>query len=192
MTYVGILLAAGRGRRFDPSGRRHKLLAALPDGTPVAVASARAMCAALPRVVAVVGPDSGTLGAALADAGCEVVVCADAGSGMAASLVCAVQHCAASAGWIIGLADMPYVLPSTISALAQALAEGAQIVQPACGGRRGNPAGFGAVHLAPLLALTGDQGARSLLQSHPVATIETGDPGILRDIDLPSDLPLQA
>ncbi|MGD7313419.1 molybdopterin-guanine dinucleotide biosynthesis protein MobA, partial [Ralstonia pseudosolanacearum] len=34
---VGVLLAAGRGSRFDPDGTVNKLLAALPDGTPVAV-----------------------------------------------------------------------------------------------------------------------------------------------------------
>jgi molybdenum cofactor cytidylyltransferase len=38
---VGILLAAGRGRRFDPAGLRNKLLQPLADGEPVVVASAR-------------------------------------------------------------------------------------------------------------------------------------------------------
>lgn len=53
---VGILLAAGRGRRFDPSGERNKLLQALPGGEPVVVASAHALLAVLPRVIAVVPP----------------------------------------------------------------------------------------------------------------------------------------
>lgn len=53
MTPVGILLAAGRGRRFDPSGTRNKLLQPLPNGEPVAVASARALLAVLPKVIAV-------------------------------------------------------------------------------------------------------------------------------------------
>ncbi len=33
---VGLLLAGGRGERFDPNGKRNKLLASLPDGRPVA------------------------------------------------------------------------------------------------------------------------------------------------------------
>lgn len=31
---VGVLLAAGRGSRFDAAGVANKLLAPLPDGTP--------------------------------------------------------------------------------------------------------------------------------------------------------------
>ncbi|HEV7816123.1 MAG TPA: nucleotidyltransferase family protein, partial [Janthinobacterium sp.] len=41
MATVGILLAAGRGRRFDPSGLQNKLLQPLAQGEPVVAASAR-------------------------------------------------------------------------------------------------------------------------------------------------------
>ncbi|MGD7368386.1 NTP transferase domain-containing protein, partial [Ralstonia pseudosolanacearum] len=78
---VGVLLAAGRGSRFDPDGTVNKLLAALPDGTPVAVQAARHLRAVLDDVVAVV-PAAGThgaeverLAALLAEAGCEVLRC---------------------------------------------------------------------------------------------------------------------
>ena len=40
---IGIMLAAGRGTRFDPTGQRNKLLAPLPDGRAVL----RASCANL-------------------------------------------------------------------------------------------------------------------------------------------------
>jgi molybdenum cofactor cytidylyltransferase len=55
-------------------------------------------------------------------------------------------------------------------------------------GRRGNPVGFGRVHLQALLALQGDRGARGLLQSCPVTEVAVDDPGIFRDIDTPADL----
>jgi molybdenum cofactor cytidylyltransferase len=55
-------------------------------------------------------------------------------------------------------------------------------------GRRGNPVGFGRVHLDTLLALGGDQGARRLLQSFPVTEVPVIDAGIFRDIDTPADL----
>jgi molybdenum cofactor cytidylyltransferase len=55
MDPVGILLAAGRGRRFDP-GAAQQAAAALPGGEPV-VGGQRARCWPLPRVVAVVRPD---------------------------------------------------------------------------------------------------------------------------------------
>jgi molybdenum cofactor cytidylyltransferase len=185
---VGILLAAGRGRRFDPSGARNKLLQALPGGEAVAVASARTLLSILPTVIAVV-PEDGALAAALRALGCEVTVCPDADSGMAASLVHALRISLPNPhGWLVALADMPHVAPQTVRALAAALAAGAAIAVPVSAGRRGNPVAFGAEHLPALLALRGDQGARGLLKSCPVTEIAVSDPGIFRDIDTPEDL----
>lgn len=63
---MGILLAAGHGRRFAAlSGGADKLLAPLPGGMAVAAASARALLAAVDAVVAVVRPDSRALAAVL-------------------------------------------------------------------------------------------------------------------------------
>ncbi|ALK95639.1 molybdopterin-guanine dinucleotide biosynthesis protein MobA [Massilia sp. WF1] len=189
---VGILLAAGRGRRFDPLGQRNKLLQPLAQagGEPVVVASARKLLAVLPRVIAVVPPDDGGVNALLAAAGCEVSVCPDADSGMAASLVHALRHSLSydPAAWLVALGDMPYVAPPTLTALADALAAGSPIAAPVMGGRRGNPVGFGRVHLEALLALSGDQGARRLLQTCPVTELPVDDPGIFRDIDKLTDL----
>lgn len=190
MTIVGILLAAGRGRRFDPDGTRHKLMAALPDGTPVAAASARAMLAALPRVVAVVADGASPLASLLDSLGCEVTVCTDADRGMAASLVHGVRYTVAQAdGWVIGLADMPFVQANTVSALAAAIAGGAGIAVPVHDNKRGNPVAFNTRHRQALLALAGDQGARALLRTAAVLEVNVDDAGIERDIDLPSDLP---
>jgi molybdenum cofactor cytidylyltransferase len=189
---VGILLAAGRGRRFDPAGLRNKLLQPLAGDEPVVVASARKLLAAVPRVVAVVPPEDGGVGARLAALGCDVTVCPDADSGMAASLTHAIRHSLATAqqpqAWLVALGDMPYVEISTLRSLADALAAGAGIAAPVTDGRRGNPVGFGAVHLDALLALHGDEGARRLLRTLPVTEIPVADPGIFRDIDTPGDL----
>ena len=186
---IGLLMAAGRGRRFDPGGARNKLLQVLPSGEPVVVASARKLLAAMPRVVAVVPPLDGGVAALLAGLGCEVTVCAEADSGMAASLVHAVRHSLPAAGsWLVALGDMPHVAPSTLAALRDALAAGAPIVAPVHEGRRGNPVGFGRIHLDALLALQGDQGARRLLQTCPVTEVPVQDPGIFLDIDTPADL----
>ena len=59
---AGLLLAAGRGRRFGSD----KLLHPLPDGEPVVLASARSLRAALTRAVALVRPDQPQLAARLA------------------------------------------------------------------------------------------------------------------------------
>ncbi|WP_020654833.1 nucleotidyltransferase family protein [Massilia niastensis] len=186
---VGLLLAAGRGRRFDPLGARNKLLQQLPGGDLVVAASARRLLSVFPRVVAVVPPDDGGVADALRRLGCEVTVCPDADGGMGLSLAHAVRHSLPAQGWLVALGDMPFVHESTLRALRAALEAGAGIVAPVTGGRRGNPVGFGPEHLDALLALGGDQGARRLLAGSPVTAIEVADPGIFRDIDSPLDLP---
>nr|WP_273163220.1 nucleotidyltransferase family protein [Massilia timonae] len=191
MALTGILLAAGRGRRFDPAGQRNKLLQRLPGGELVVAASARTLLAVFPRVVAVAPPDDGGVGDVLRQLGCEVTVCPDADGGMGLSLAHAIRHSldAPGQGWLVALGDMPFVAPVTLQALAAAIEEGAAIAAPLFEGRRGNPVAFGARHRDDLLALDGDQGARRLLAGSPVAAIDVPDPGILRDIDSPSDLP---
>jgi len=184
---AGILLAAGRGRRFDPSGVRNKLLQRLPGGELVAAASARRLLAVCPRVVAVVPPDDGGVADALRALGCEVTVCPDADGGMGWSLAHAVRHSLPADGWLVALGDMPFVRESTLQALRRALEQGAGIAAPVFEGRRGNPVAFGVRHREALLASSGDQGARRLLAACPVVEV-AGDPGILRDVDTPADL----
>jgi len=189
MSLTGILLAAGRGRRFDPAGARNKLLQTLPGGELVVAASARRLLACVPRVVAVVPPDDGGVGGILRSLGCEVTVCLEADTGMGASLVHALRHALAADGWLVALGDMPFVAPATLAALRDAVVDGAGIAVPVHEGRRGNPVAFAACHRDALLGLGGDQGARRLLQAYPVLEVAVPDAGILRDIDTPSDLP---
>jgi len=189
MQTVGILLAAGRGRRFDPSGVRDKLLQVLPDGALVAVASARHLLAVFDRVIAVVPPSDRGVAAALRALGCEVTTCPDADTGMGASLAHAVAaSLPAAQAWVIALGDMPFVQAATVRALSDALAGGADLAVPVSEGKRGNPVGFGAVHLPALLALAGDEGARRIVRGSPVVEVQVDDPGIFRDIDTAADL----
>jgi molybdenum cofactor cytidylyltransferase len=186
--YTAILLAAGRGSRFDPLGIRNKLLQPLPDGNAVAVAAAANLLAIMPQVLAVVPPGADQLRAELQAIGCEVTTCAEAAEGMGASIAHAVQQRAHAAGWIVALADMPYLKPATVRALLDAMQDGADIAAPIYERRRGNPVAFGKAHLPELLRLSGDIGARRLLEDFPVCLVEVDDPGIHLDIDHPQDL----
>ncbi len=186
--YSGILLAAGMGKRFDPTGAQNKLLQVLPGGDSVVVMSARNLASALTRMLIVVPTGSPVLTAHLTAAGYPVTKCAQAATGMAASLVHGVRASPGAAGWIIALADMPFVQPATMKKLLDALAQGADIAIPSYRGRRGNPVAFSSVHLDHLLQLSGDIGARMLLQQYPVQEVPVDDPGIHHDIDTLSDL----
>jgi len=187
----GILLSAGYSKRFGSN----KLLQALPAGaseagTPIGLAAARHLLEALPESIAVVGPRAQKLSRMLRDAGCNTVVCKNAGEGMGTSLAAGVRSAPDADGWIIALADMPFIRPETIRAVANALRGGAAIAALAFRGERGHPVGFARRFYDELCSLQGDRGARQLLALHPdlVTPIDVDDPGVLRDIDRPSDL----
>ena len=202
MNIVGILLAAGRGTRFSPNADQCKLLAPVigADGSraPLAQHAARSMRAALGSVITVVGPDPGApwglLRELLRAQGCTVLACVPDGAGgaapagMGASIATAVRASAQADGWIIALADMPWVEPATIAALRRALQEGAPSAAPYFRGRRGHPVGFAAACGSELAVLRGDTGARALLERHPPVRIDVDDEGIVLDVDVPADL----
>ena len=192
MTYssnaTGILLAAGMGTRFDPSGLHNKLLATLPDGTPVVFQSARRLLGVTAEVLAVVRPGAEKLADVLNEAGCNVIFSADAQRGMGATLAAAVGATSEADGWLVALGDMPWIEPATYEAVARALDGGEALSAPFFRGKRGHPVGFGIVHREALLALDGDTGARGVFSSHTPFVVEVDDPNMLRDVDLPSDL----
>ena len=187
----GVLLAAGYSTRFGSNKLLHPLPAGSPDaGVPIALAAARRFTDALPDPVAVIRPRAQKLGKILRDAGCNTVVCRNAAEGMGVSLAEGVRAAADAQGWVIALADMPYLRPDTIRVIAKALSEGAGIAAPAYRGERGHPVGFARRFLDELTALRGDAGARELIKKHPdwITLYDVDDPGVLRDVDEPSDL----
>jgi len=185
---TGILLAAGYGRRFDASGRQNKLLARLPDGHTVAGRSARTLAATLPGALAVIRPGHPALAHELRAAGCRVLEAPAAEAGMGAALAAAIAATPAARGWVVALADMPWLSAELIRAVALAVTAPGAIAAPWRDGRRGHPVGFGAAWREALLALDGDEGARALLKSQPVIRIPTEDEGAFRDVDVAGDL----
>jgi molybdenum cofactor cytidylyltransferase len=141
-------------------------------------------------VLAVVRPGSDELAASLGAAGCQIVTCDNAAEGMGASLACAARAAGKVDGYVVALGDMPFVRPSTIAAVRDALKEGAALVAPYFRARRGHPVGIAGKFAAELLALEGDEGAKKLLAAHAQALVKipVGDPGVVRDIDRPEDL----
>ncbi|SMF38415.1 nucleotidyltransferase family protein [Pseudogulbenkiania subflava] len=183
---VGILLAAGSGRRFGSDKLSHRLL----DGTPMAVAAAVRLLPVCERVVAVLRPGRDQLAAALKAVGCDIVFCPEAEGGMGHSLAAGVSASAEAAGWIVALADMPFIASSSHAAVAAALQAGASLAATQYQGRRGHPVGFARAWQNQLTGLTGDQGGKTLLEQHRqrLTLCPVDDPGVVRDIDYPRDL----
>jgi molybdenum cofactor cytidylyltransferase len=180
-----LLLAAGQSRRFG-ADKRHARLA---DDRSLLEAVLDTVAAAGLPVLVCLGPDDDSLQAMLAERGVESVICHNASQGMGATLA---EGMAALPGWqavVVGLADMPWVRPGTWRRLADA-ATPATICAPVYRGRRGNPVAFGSGFFAALRESSGDIGARALVESERdhLLLVDVDDPGVLRDVDLPSDL----
>jgi molybdenum cofactor cytidylyltransferase len=170
MQPIILILASGQGRRFRAAGGATHKLAALLAGRPV-----------LER----------TLDAAR-QSGLPWHLEQAGHPGMGDALAAAVGATANAGGWLILPADMPMVLPDTLQRVADAITHGALAAQPKCQGRGGHPVGFARGNRERLLALNGDEGARSILAelraAGRVVELPSDDAGCLEDIDTPDDL----
>ncbi len=182
----GILLAAGSARRFGS----HKLLHPLASGELVGVAAARNLVSALPDSLAIIRRGDSALAERYDALGLRVVENDRADQGMGRSLALGIEISADAPGWVVALADMPWIAPQTIVCVIRALTGGASLAAPVFRGRRGHPVGFGGKWKERLLALDGDHGARHLLAAHPdqLRLLPLDDPGVLLDIDHQTDL----
>jgi putative acetyltransferase len=139
-------------------------------------------------VTVVVGADPDVETVALA-AGAKVVRAADFVLGLSASLKAGIASLPADCdGAFIFLGDMPRIPHQVFPRLADALAAGAVAAQPMHNGQRGHPALISRALFRELTKLTGDAGAGKLLAGlgDKVALIETGDDGVLFDVDQPA------
>jgi len=188
-----IVLAAGAGARFGGA----KLLAPLNGAPLIAGALLTAFLAPVRRVFVAVGSDAvrktvkATAERLVAADRLVLVSVENPQEGMGASLRAAAQAVPDdSAGVFVLLGDMPAIDPATPRRLAQAFRGPHDIIAPTLLGRRGHPVLFGATWLPALRALSGDEGARALLESAgaQLTRIPVEDPGIHLDVDRPEDL----
>ena len=189
---AGVVLAAGRGSRFDPSGKQSKLLHAI-DGLPMLGMTISTIGEVLDNIVVVLRDDEhrSALEQVAKSFGAKTVTCPDASSGIGHSLAWGVGYVNAHfdcGGVLISLGDMPYVSPQSVANLARHIRKPSDIAALRFEGRTGHPVGFGSDYFAQLGALTGDQGAKKILDQYKTVMVDTLDRGILRDIDKPSDI----
>ncbi len=190
-----VVLAGGTGSRFGGG----KLLAPHMAGVLLDGALAAAFAAPARSVTVVTGADEGAVVAAaihLADRvgqhdRLRFIHAADYADGMAHTLRMGIASLPLDcAGAFVFLGDMPRVPREILVTLAEAVRAGAPAAAPVFEGRRGNPALISSALFPELLALSGDAGARAVLDSLGVglARIEAPDDGVLFDVDRPDDL----
>jgi molybdenum cofactor cytidylyltransferase len=188
-----VVLAAGAARRFGGG----KLTAAFSGGVLLDGALAAAFAAPARSVVVVTGAEAAKVEAAARAfaerigqaARLRIVHAPDHAEGMAASLRAGVASLPLDAdGAFVFLGDMPRVPTAVLAPLARLIAEGHAAAAPVFDGRRGHPAVFARALFPDLVALTGDEGARAVLQRVGPALVEAPDDGVLFDVDEVGDL----
>ncbi|WP_293347993.1 nucleotidyltransferase family protein [Phenylobacterium sp.] len=184
-----LVLAAGSGSRFGGG----KLLADF-HGAPLLHGALAAARAAAPGAITVVtGADAQAVAACARafDLDVRLIHAADHAEGMAASLRAGIASLSADAGAaFVFLGDMPRVPHAVLRPLAQAVADGAPAAAPIFEGRRGNPVVLSRALFEEVSRLTGDVGARPILQAlgMRLARVEAPDDGVLFDVDERGDL----
>jgi molybdenum cofactor cytidylyltransferase len=184
---AAIVLAAGASRRFGSQ----KLLARVSDRALVRVVVEQTLACNVDHVLVVLGREAEEVREALLDLPIEFALNGAWEQGMSTSLRCGVAALpsAAEAAMVV-LGDQP--LPGSVvqDRLIEVFrATSAAIVAPEYQGTRGNPVLFGRSVFPELLRVSGDRGARGVIES------DAGRVQIVRfpfpppaDIDTPEDL----
>lgn len=184
-----IVLAAGAGTRFDGA----KLLAPLDDRPLIGWAVAAALGARVETVTAVLGARADRVRDALEafdDPRLRNVVCEDWAEGLSASLRCGLAALPDDSRAVaIFLGDMPRCSAAVADAMLERVLAGAPAAMPEFAGRPGHPVAIAPQLFGALGNLSGDRGARAVLEATPgIVRIAVDDPGCIEDVDARADL----
>jgi molybdenum cofactor cytidylyltransferase len=182
----GVILAAGQSQRL---GTPKQLLDL--GGEPVIRHVLRnAASSDLGQVVLVLGYRAGEIADVVGEWGQNLVINSDFESGQSTSLrlgLSAVDPAAEAVLFLLG--DQPQVTTDVVDTIIDAFKKGeGRIVMPSYRGMRSNPVLFAREFFPELARVTGDQGARTVLDAHrdEVRTVEIDSEPPL-DIDAPED-----
>ena len=188
---AAVMLASGYSRRF---GEADKLLAPLwgqPLGAHAgALAGVESTAGWKFAIVPSLADDpSGVRNGLFQSMGWTCIENPEPAKGQASALKLGVRAAmqTSAKALVVLLADMPSLPKNILEQLAREASQ-AQAVICTDGTYRGPPALFHRAIWPQLLALTGDEGARSVLDDLESCTALKLDPGALRDVDRPGDL----
>jgi len=195
---TAIVLAAGKGHRFGGD----KMLQPIPvinsnnpeHTLPMGLRSALNVRPHVDQVICVVRPDDKALIQVLHEHAFKTVINHEFELGLSSSIKAGVRSAHSDHHIMICLGDMPFITEASYESIIQAFYSQPSSICRGCfvSGSdtplMGHPVIFPHVFRPQLLALQGDKGAQSIMQSLPINTIKIEDKGIIKDIDHKSDL----
>ena len=189
MPSLAIVPAAGRAERFG----RQKLLEDL-GGELLLNRTVRCLLdGGVDRVAVVVPPEGGLETVPLlADPRVQLVLNPDPSRGMFSSIQAGVAAVPDGDPMLILPGDMPFVSPATVAAVLARPSDPARVIVPRYEGRRGHPVALPRSLGSEILMANARSNLSGLLTSLGIEReyLDVTDPGILRDIDVRSDLEL--
>lgn len=187
---TGVVLAAGTSRRMGCP----KLLMPWEGDTVLGRTLTKAITGGISPLTVVCGAQAELVAAEAVVKGLPWLLNKDYAQGQSTSLICGLEFVLPGSGVMFILGDMPAVSPQSYKALADAYCESrALIVVPVNSeGRRGNPTVWAPELFAELKRLSGDIGAREILEKYRAQTqlLPRDDSGLYTDIDTPEDYAL--
>jgi len=105
-------------------------------------------------------------------------------NGLGESIAQGVKETSNWDGWLIHLADMPFINSDIFIQMAEALKKW-PLVRPIYKGLPGHPVGISANYYHNLINLSGDEGAKSILRNNSILELDINDSNVVKDIDYP-------
>lgn len=185
---MGVILAAGGSSRF---GSENKLFSEINGVSIIYETAQKLLDSRIDLIKVVTGYQSDLIEEELRQMNIDFVYNSDWEIGQSTSVKRGLSMRGKNDAVMFALGDMPFIKTSTINKIIEAGRSGDknEIVVAGYKGIRGNPVLFNVDMLEPLEEkLRGDMGGRNLLENENINLIETGDIGVLFDIDTGEDL----
>jgi len=185
---AAVVLAAGLSSRMGSN----KLLAELHGKPLLAQTVAQVLASGVDAVVVVTGHMAREVEASLQGKAVRFVHNVDYAQGLATSVRSGIDAVKDFDAAFVCLGDMPLVRAADLKRMTAAfdLEEGRTLIAPALGRKLGNPVLWGHDYFNAMQQLSGDRGARGLLEQHRDAVVEIAieHEGIMLDADTPEAL----
>ncbi|MEM3794232.1 MAG: molybdenum cofactor cytidylyltransferase, partial [Thermoprotei archaeon] len=187
MDFGCLILAAGESRRMGTQ----KLLLEVQGKPILQHVIDTASTIGFPELVVVIGSQSDKIISKINFGSVKIVINNEYRAGLSSSLKLGLKSFTSNPdAYMVMLGDMPFIRPDTLRKLLEEHAKTDPFMSiPVYREKRGNPVIISRRAVKEVETLSGDSGARQLLERHPheVMWIQVDDEGVILDVDTQED-----